>query len=372
MSQIMTLDGRRANFDFFTADIGDITPGWEDNKRSDGITVRKMTTIEYNDTTYNVGDRFVLSLCSKFGIGTSIFYLFDPSEVFERIQKVHPRGRVRVVTENIPEMGQARCLAATTPSKSYVDFDTLMGILTKSTRITNIKHAQYNEGSVTTVHVMDEAPWEISGELFYQAFTLETPIDGYGLPSIYLSLIRASDESLLTAESKTFRSEVQLGKSGDRPEIPLTRTLDTFNNEEGFQALRQRLDSARMSFSSLHECDSLMKVLNRALNQSNAQAIQDLFGAYHAMTGDVSKKYGIATEDSLSSKKARLLPMDCSVLDLVFFSMVVTTHRRHMVQNYHPITQWMGQLLDNEYDLEGSITDEIESMEEELEVTVPE
>lgn len=357
MSTLAHLDSRRTDFDFFTADIGDITPGWEDRKRSDGIVERKMTTIKYQNNEYEVGDRFVLSLCSKFGIGTSIFYLFDPLEVFERVQKVHPRCRIRVVTEKTV-LGPTRCLAATAPSKSFVDFDTLLGILNKTTRLPKIKNARYAEGSVITVHVMDEAPWEIAGDLFYQAFTMDTPIDGYGLPSIYLSLIRASDDSLLVAESKTFRSEVQLGKSNDKAEIPLTRALDTFNNEEGFQAMRQRLESARKSYASLHECDSLMKIFRRVLDQSDTQAAQDIFAAYHNLTGDVAKKYGIATEDSLSPKKARLLPMDCNVLDLIFFSMVITTHRRHMVKQHHPLTQWMGQLMDNEYDLEGSITEE--------------
>jgi len=357
-SNFSQLQARQDDFDFFTADIGDITPGWEDKKRSDGIVDRKMKTISYQNKEYQVGERFILSLCSKFGIGTSIFSLFDPAEVFDRVQKVHPRGRVRVVTEKTA-IGTERCLAATSPAKSFVDFDTLIGILGRSSRIGKIRSARYIEGSVSTVHVMDEAPWEISGDLFYQAFTLDTPIDGYGLPSIYLSLIRESNETLLTAESKTFRSEVQLGKAGDRPEIPLTRALDTFNNEEGFQALRQRLESARESYASLHECDSLMKVFRRVINQTDTQSTQDVFGAFHDLTGDVSKKYGIATEDSLSSKKARLLPMDCSTLDLVFFSMIVTTHRRHMIQQPRPLTQWMGQLLDNEYDLEGSITEEL-------------
>lgn len=362
---INQLESRREDFDFFTADIGDIAPVWEDKKRSDGIVERKMTSIKYQDNEYKVGDRFILSLCSKFGIGTSIFYLFNPAEVFERVQQVHPRGRVRIVTEN-SAVG-LKCLAATAPTKSFVDFDTLVGILTKSSRVGKIKLVRYNEGSVTTVHVMDEAPWEISGDLFYQAFTLDTPIDGYGLPSIYLSLIRASNETLLTAESKTFRSEVQLGKAGDAPEIPLTRALDTFNNEEGFQALRQRLDSAKKSFASLHEVDTLAKIFRRVLNQSNTEQYQEVMAAYTNMTGDVSKKYGIATEDSLSAKKARLLPLDCSVLDLVFFSMVVTTHKQFLIQNNKPITQWMGQLLDNEYDLEGSITEEEEAEAEQEE-----
>lgn len=357
---IAELESRRNDFEFFTADIGEIIPVWEDNKRSDGIIQRNLTHVKFQQNEYEVGRRFTLSLCSKFGIGTSIFYLFDPAEVFERIQLAHPRARVRVVTEKT-ETG-IRCLAATAPTKSFVDFDTLMRTYNKSNRINKIRSARYHEGTVVTVHIMDEAPWEIAGNLFYQAFTVDTPIDGYGLPAIYLSLIKENDETLLTAASKTFRSEIQLSKNGDLPEIPFTRILDTFNNEEGFQSLRQRLESARNSFASLHECDSLMKVFRRSLNGSNSnfELVQEIYQSFHTLTGDISKKYGIATEDSLSPKKARLLPMDCSILDLVFFSMTVNTHKRHLLNTHDTIPQWIGQLLDNEYDLEGSITAETE------------
>jgi hypothetical protein len=359
MSELIQLDTRRNDFDFFTADIGDITPGWEDHKRSDGIVEKKMNTITYEGAEYGVGERFILSLCSKFGISVSIFYLFDPAEVFERIQKVHPRGRVRVVTEATAT--GTKCLAATAPTKSFVDFDTLFRILTKPSRLAKVRNAYYTEGNVTTVHVMNEAPWEISGEIFQQAFTLDTPIDGYGLPSIYLSLIRESNGTLLTADTKTFKSEVQLGKGSDKPEIPITRALDTFNNEEGFQALRQRMDSARTSFASLHECDSLSKVLRRCLNRNiNPEQYEGIFEALRSTTGDVSQKYGIATEDSLSPKKARLLPMDCSILDLIYFDMEVITKRRSMAVNSRPLSQWVGQIIDNEYDLEGSMDEEDE------------
>ena len=346
MITIPQLVEMREQFDYFTADIGDITPQWNDLKRSDGIIERKMDAITYKDKTYTVGERFILSFCSKFGIGTSIFYLFNPSEVFERIQMVHPRGRMRVVTHN------QSCLAATSPNKSFVDFDTLMDIINSPKHSNKIVNSHYREGIVRTVHTMNEAPWEINGELFHQTFTMETPIDGYGLPSIYLSLVRESNNTMLTADSKTFRSEIQLGKNGDHVEIPVKRALDTFNNEEGFQALRQRLESAQTSLASLHECDSLLKVMTRNLTTKESNHI---FESYFTMIGDVSKKYGIATEDSISAKKARLLPMNCRVIDLIFFDMEITTRFFHLIRNIKTMTSWIGQTIDNEYDLEGSI-----------------
>jgi hypothetical protein len=346
------LNSRRNLYDHFITNIGDITPKWEDRKRSDGIVERKLKSITYGDKEYLSTDRFLLSLCSKFGMGTSIFTLFDPGEVFARIQQVHPKANMRVVTEG------NTCLAATSPTKSYVDYDILLNILNAPSRAGQIVRATYHNGIVTTVHSMlKEAPWEINGELFYQAFTLETPVDGYGLPAIYLSLVRDSNQTLLTADSKTFKSEVQLGKDAkDKPEIPLKRALDTFNNEEGFQALRQRLASAQTSQGSLHECDSMYKAMCRVIkNNGNNRFI---FESYRAMTGDVAEKYGIATEDSLSSKKARLLPMNCTVFDLIGFNMEITSLYRSHIDAHKPLSTWIGQTIDNEYDLEGSLEQE--------------
>lgn len=351
MPALDVLRAKQDDFDFFTAEIGDITPSWTDSKRSDGVPVRKIDTINFANNDYKVGDRFTVSLCSKFGIGPSIFSIFDPGEVFERLQFAHPRTRVRIVTD------KDKCLAATTPSKSYVHFDTLLSILSRSKRINNIVNCYYNDGMVTTIHRMNEAPWEISGEMFLQAFTMETPVDGYGLPAIYLSLIRESNGTMLTAESKTFKSEIQLGREGDRAEIPLTRVLDTFNNEEGFQALRQRLESARVSLASLHETNSLFKILTRVVSTKN-NVDTDIMGAYLQLTGDVVSKYHIASEESISSKKSRLLPMECTILDLIYFCMETITNHRESIKDHNAITRWIGQIIDNEYDLEGELVED--------------
>ena len=62
--------------------------------------------------------------------------------------------------------------------------------------------------------------------------------------------------------------------------------------------------------------------------------------------------------------------MDCSVLDLIFFSMIISTNHRTSIKNSKPLTQWVGTLLDNEYDLEGSVDEEIAEADAEAEVRI--
>src|SRR5260221_348195 len=73
---------------------------------------------------------------------------------------------------------------------------------------------------------------------------IDTPIDGFGRPSVYLSLLRLVCSNGAVGYSPAFRSELSVGKGDDGVAFALTRVLDGFNNEDGYAALRQRFESA--------------------------------------------------------------------------------------------------------------------------------
>ena len=355
------LNNYNDKFDYIITNIGDLKPEWEQSFRDDGTISRSLKCVKYNyqnpetgeieTHTFNVTSRFILSLCSRFGISSTIFNVFNPSEVCERLQEIHPRAHVRVVIENGEKM-----LAATNPAKSYLDFNTLMTVLNRPNIGNRVIKSSYYNGIVTIIVNMEDESWEINGDIFSQAFTVEIPIDGFGKPACYLSLVRESSQSFLTPISKAFKSEIQIGGNKDeKSEIILYRVLNTFNNEEGFQAIRQRLESAQTSSASLHECERFAKMIKKGLTTSD-----NIENMYKSMIGDVSKKWGIATDDSISTKKARLLPMDCTVADLVNFSIELTSHMPHMFVDQtvaRRIQVWLGSILQNEYDLEGNLLD---------------
>src|SRR5438445_155010 len=90
-----------------------------------------------------------------------------------------------------------------------------------------------------------------------------TALDGYGRPSVYLSLLRLVCSNGAVGYSPAFRSELSVGRGDDGVAFALTRVLDGFNNEDGYAALRQRFESAAKSWASVNEAQKLYKLLAR-------------------------------------------------------------------------------------------------------------
>lgn len=79
-----------------------------------------------------------------------------------------------------------------------------------------------------------------------------------------------------------------------------------------------------------------------------------MIAAFHRMTGDASRIYGLANVDALSVKRQRSLPVNCTVYDLLNFVSEVATH--HANEHGSRASQaWLGTLISGEYDLESSM-----------------
>jgi hypothetical protein len=223
--------------------------------------------------------------------------------------------------------------------------------------------------------------FQISGDAFSNRFIMSTPIDGYGLPSIYVSLLRQICSNGMVGYAKTFRSSLALGRGDDDVIYSIARALDGFGNDEGFAALRQRFEAATQSWASVHEAISLYRLIIKLLHQMHivsstgpsrilsqmpgterpARMVtdqsqefgSDVVAAFHQMTGDVSSIYGLANVDSLSVKRQRTLPVKCTAYDLLNFVSELATH--HADEHGSRAAQaWLGTLVSSEYDLENS------------------
>ena len=70
---------------------------------------------------------------------------------------------------------------------------------------------------------------------FRTQFNLELPVDGYGLPSAFLGLLRLVCTNGMIGMQPAFKTVFQLGKGDDDLSSALTRIMATFNNEERIQ-----------------------------------------------------------------------------------------------------------------------------------------
>src|SRR5258708_15218684 len=82
---------------------------------------------------------------------------------------------------------------------------------------------------------------EIGGDLHEGFINCELPIDGYGSPNMYLSLLRQVFVNGAIAYAKAFKTEVIIGKD---PVHTFLRAAQAYSNHEGFAALRDRFRSA--------------------------------------------------------------------------------------------------------------------------------
>ena len=276
-----------------------------------------------NEEPLRPSNRFWNSLHLRFGFTSNIFRYFSHEEVFNRISEVAPNDHIRWCIERDSD-GDGMLLAVTNPNAAFIEHGELRGLLNRY----ETQNLTYANGVVSSRHSPRlDATFDVGGDGFQNRFILDTPIDGFGKPSVYLSLMRLICSNGAVAYSPTFRSELSVGKGGDGVAFALTRVLDGFNNEDGFAALRQRFESATKSWASVSEANRLYKLLVRLHNRGEiegrtAVAVTGgdgasecegapLFASFNAMTGDLTRIYGLANLEVLSVKRQRTLPTAC-------------------------------------------------------------
>ena len=321
--------------------------------------------------------RFWDSLCSRFGFGPSIFRYFSHSEVFDRIsEKVGDQNnadRIKLTIqrtagddEYIDKTGfEPKLLAVTSPDKSMIHNDEVVRVLNRL----GAEEVNYRDGIIVSKHnLRRDVGFDIGGDKHTARFSLETPIDGYGRPNIFLSLLRQICSNGAIGYSKAFQSGIILGKGTSAAET-LERAMEAYNNEDGFVAMKDRLLSAQNSWASVFECVKLAKTMWKLNNKDfkpsfvrkSGEAADDksglrnrLMSKLYESTGDLRAIYGVAQVDSISEKRMRQLPSKARVYDLLCYATEIATHQLRP-ESARQLQGYFGTMIGTDiYDLEGS------------------
>lgn len=354
------------HFEYGTTRVRDLDVQTVRNAR--GQNVVKEVLIEGEPV--KPSKRFWTSLHMRFGLNEGVFRYFSHAEVFQRISEVAPNDQIRWCVERA-EYGVATLLAVNNPHSALIRHDDLMALLTRY----GAEEVTYSNGIVRSTHSPRHGgTFAVAGDDFQNKYVIDTPIDGFGRPSIYLSLLRMVCTNGAVGYGKAFRSELNVGRADDGVQFALLRVLDGFNNEEGFAAFRQRFEAAARSWASVHEVTHLYKALIRMHHQGGlpeqrsirplggdgAEALPEMYKgspilrSFHQMTGDLTQIYGLANLDALSAKRQRTLPAACKVYELLNFASEVATHHASPAGN-RTLQAFIGELVSAEYDLEGTV-----------------
>lgn len=330
-------------------------------------------------------ERFWTSLFARYSFNKSFFKYFDYQETFDRISEVEGNDRMRMcIQRSTDDNGKEsnKLLAVSNPTRPIVVHDALMELVSGY----GGESINYANGIVESTHVPRTGAntFDILGDAHENRFVMQTPIDGYGSPNIYLSLLRQVCSNGMIAMSKAFKSTLALGTGSDNTMPSITRALEGFSNDEGFAAIRQRIESAGKSWLSVYEMQSLYKLLikthvDKGVNVNDKRIVKGtnimdylsqsgterwmgeddkhvgspLVKAFHKMTGDPAMHYGLANLDGLSNKRQRSLPVKCTVYDAMNFATEVATHYAEP-QAARKLQAWVGSTVSEEYDMEGT------------------
>ena len=129
--------------------------------------------------------------------------------------------------------------------------------------------------------------------------------------------------------------------------------------------MRQRFEAAANSWASVYEVQRLYHVLVNLHNQGLLRSTKtvrssdrvvsasDLIASLNRLAGDFSEIYGLANLDALTHKRQRTLPSKCKVYELINFASETATHHVDPTAQRR-IQAYIGELVANEYDLEGT------------------
>lgn len=294
---------------------------------------------------FELTQRFWNSFSSRFQLSPNVFNYFTTEEVFDRVTSVQGKKadiRLALLTND----GQNSALAVSSPDGALMSLEGTEALLSSS----KAEDIGFLNGVVTSKHTPRSGNLlgDIGGEGFEKRFVMGIPVDGYGKPQIALQVLRQICTNGAVAMAPSFQTEIAVGK---KPWTVLERALTSFDSEDGYLLIQQRLLAAQMSPASLFECQQLMKIIATIVD-TNTKG--DVFRSFDKMTGSISAKYGIASFDSLSEKKQRILASDCRIYELFNFATELATHHTDNLAARFKLHAYTGDLMSKEYDLEST------------------
>jgi len=313
--------------------------------------------------------RFWNSVCSLYGIGPSVFKYFTPEETFLRISEKAKEDKVKLAIEMNGQPDECKdgqpvnmCLAVSNPNKTIIHDDEAQ----RAFQRLRTKDLKYGEGKFfSRVGLKRDIQFTIGQDLHDGYITCECPIDGYGRPQLFVSLLRTVCVNGMVGYAKAFKTEMILG---DEPERTMIRNIEAYSNEDGFCCLRDRLLAAQKSMASVFETaligKAIWKLKEEDFTESFRNAVGDggtdkhflrnrLLETLSRKTGDLRAIYGVAQIDSISEKRMRQLPTKATVYDLICLATELGSHQLKPLPARQVLVA-AGQSVGQEYDLEGS------------------
>ena len=171
-------------------------------------------------------------------------------------------------------------------------------------------------------------------------------MDGIGDPSISLATLRQVSTNGAVAEGKLFTTKMVLKDSSG---AHFQRLLESFSNPDGVEAMEERLTEAASTKASVGEVLMLEGAIKKAVPDAKNQIL--LRERLYGVADNPCVRYGVTDLSAIGQKKRTLLPVGCSVADLMNFASELTTHHRDIIKGTKYVQAFYGSIMNKGCDL---------------------
>lgn len=296
--------------------------------------------IQFDNHTYFTSERFITSFARKLKFSTNIFNYFSAEEVFDRVYQRNPDVAFKVTFDR----QDGEILGVVDESKKILPAEIACNVFASDPRIQSI---HYSRGVWEAEFQLDETFSIRNDSPYTRKIWVHYPVDGVSMPCVYLSVLRQICSNGAVALVPGFRTDIEVN---DESGTHLSRLLRSYNNENGFMALESRLQTAQDTMASVNELLKIENLLNaQIVDQSSASALQTRL---EEMAGDPCSRYETTSLNNIAARKRSLLPVGCSVIDLINFCSELTSHHENIISRVDAFNATLGNMLAQEFDLE--------------------
>ena len=289
---------------------------------------------------FHLSNRFLKSMATRLKVPYAVFSLFTPLEVIHRAAERNPEMSLRLTLDH----AQNEALALVEDKGNVLPIAQVTDILRQDSRLQKL---DYGDGVIEATLDLNDG-WSIPGDSDYRVqLSCQIPVDGLAQPAINLATFRLVCSNGAVAQESSFHTKMEIK---DNSGLHFSKLLRSFSNRSGMELLHQRLIDANQTKASVNELLEVDNLLHRNVSDRKNQIL--LREQLLTLGNNPCAQYGVTDLNNIAEKKRPLLPVDCSVADLLNFVSELGTHHRELLSKTEPLATYHGRMLAKSFDLE--------------------
>ena len=315
-------------FDYETVGLGELEPVIENNA---------VKRVRIGGESFAASKRFMRTLMTLFGFSENLFQYFSPEELIERILERRKDTEIRICIDR----GSRLMQGVIRPEESGMPLGLVCRTLTDDKRFSKMTYSPESASIEAELKLPND--WDIPSDSHYGTFlNIRYPVDDVSVPMIALGIVRQVCSNGLVARRRCFETALIVEKNQG---THLRQLLGSFNNRNGFDALRERLQVAQETKASVNEYLAAVNAVQKCID--NYEPVVNRMDAVAGMPEEV---YGHTRLDAIRARYRKELPVAASIMDLINILTELATH--YEVKNKDYLYTFVTGMLAAEFDLE--------------------